>query len=176
MLTHNSHPIHHSFLAWPHKNQNLASHANIKLRFPAFECLWICNPCLGCVAEFIDFSMLVCISAANPTPWRCVHLWTPGIRNVNANVAWSHGSLLRFVFFLVCFCPSRSVSETPIRVAGISQRKSWQGDQGAGIQRLLLAAPPLPLHPHRYVSCTVFSLSHLPLACWWHCKAFRASG
>lgn len=61
-------------------------------------------------------------------------------------------ALVRSVF--MCHCPPRSVSVTPIRVAGISQRRSWQGVQGAGIQRLLSAAPPLPLHPHRYGSVT----------------------
>lgn len=76
----------------------------------------------------------------------------------------------------VCSRPPRSVSETPIRAAGISQRKSWQGDQGAGIQHLLLATPPLPLHPHRYVSHTT-PLAFLPTARLHgrRCEAFRAS-
>lgn len=74
--------------------------------------------------------------------------------------------LSKVCFLFVCFCPPRSVSETPIREAGISQRKSWQGDQGAGIQHLLLATLPLPLHPHRYVSCSFSSLSHPPFVCF----------
>lgn len=79
--------------------------------------------------------------------------------------------------FPVCFRPPRSVSETPIRVAGISQRKSWQGEQGAGIQHLLLATPLLPLHPHRYVSCTILPIS-VPTACLHgrDSEAFRTSG
>lgn len=52
----------------------------------------------------------------------------------------------------LCHCPPRSVSVTPIRVAGTSQRRSWRGVQGAGIQRLLSVAPPLPLHLHKYDS------------------------
>lgn len=68
-------------------------------------------------------------------------------------------SQVAFLFLCALFRPPRSVSGTPIRVAGISQRKSWQGEQGAGIQHLLLATPLLPLHPHRYVSCTILLIS-----------------
>lgn len=55
-----------------------------------------------------------------------------------------------FLLLLLCHCPPRSVSVTPIRVARISQRRSWQGVQGAGIQRLLSAPPPLHQPHHRY--------------------------
>lgn len=58
--------------------------------------------------------------------------------------------------FFLHHCPPRSVSVTPIRVAGILRRRSWQGAREAGIQRHRLVHPPPLRLPHRYVSARCF--------------------
>lgn len=60
---------------------------SFKTGLPAFECLWTCNSCLGCVSEFSDFAMMACklFAFLQPIPRRegaaqlCapLHPWYP---------------------------------------------------------------------------------------------------
>lgn len=130
-----SHPIHHSFCARPHKNQKPASHAHLKLGLPAFECLWTCNSCLGCVSEFSDLAMMASklFAFLQPIPRRegaaqlCapLHPWYPQCLCKCHMKPW----VLRFVFFL---CASALPDPYPRPQSG--RQGYHRGNHGRGIR------------------------------------------